>query len=169
MITKQKSLPPTILATIIILILMQFVQSMFVVHHHVKFLLVHHLQVSTHNLNLQEEQCMASVKGGDDNPQEANHGNSSIDKLCIAAEEVSASPGHTLEDRDGCGQREGEEGQDDGHWECLELLKYIQSSCYLSTQGSKDTKHGKSAVCNLWDGASKPAHIRLSLYDWKLR
>lgn len=84
---------------------------------------------------------MSSVECGENNAQEANHGNPSVDQLCVTAEEVIPSSGYALEDWDGCRKREDEECQDDGHWESLELLKDVESSGKLCTQGSKDTKH----------------------------
>ena len=82
--------------------------------------------------NLQEEQGMSGVECGDNDAQEANHSHTAIDELSIAREEVIALSGDTLEDWDGCGKGEGEEGQDDGDGGSLELFKYVEASGKLS-------------------------------------
>ena len=105
---------------------------------------------------------MASVECRDDDSQESNHGHTPIDKLCVAGEEVISLSGNALEHWDGGGKGEGEEGQDDGDWSCLELLKDIEASGKLCTKGCKDTKHGESAVGNLWDSASKSTALQES-------
>lgn len=90
---------------------------------------------------LEEEYRVTSVECGEDNAQKAYHGNSAIDKLCIATKDLVSLSWQSFEDWYRRGQSEEEEGEDDGYGKGAELLEQIFACGKLCSNGCEDSKH----------------------------
>ena len=89
----------------------------YIMQHHLYVLLVYTSSFEEMNKeNLNKKEGMSLEECRDDQPKEANHGDSSIDDLCITGEKAVALSWQSLEDWHSSCNGEDEEGECNRHW-----------------------------------------------------